>query len=73
MNFPPQNGVVSIQVKGVESVINNITEENISAYVDLAGYGAGSYEVDLKIEGDDPKVTYIASSKVKVEITTKQS
>ncbi len=73
VNFPPQNGVVSIQVKGVESVINNITEENISAYVDLAGYGAGSYEVDLKIEGDDPKVTYIASSKVKVEITTKQS
>ncbi len=73
VNFPPENGTVSVQVKGVESVLDNITEDNISAYVDLTGYTTGTYEVDLKIEGEDPKVTYIASSKVKVEITAKQS
>ena len=72
VNFPPGNGEITLQVKGVESVINAITEENISAYVDLAGYSTGNYEVDLYIEGDDPRVTYVPSSKVKIEIVKQQ-
>lgn len=71
VNFPPSNGNIDVQVKGVESVINSITEENISAYVDLAGFTVGTHEVDLKIESDDPRVNYIVSSKVKLEITEK--
>lgn len=71
VNFPPDNGTINIQVKGVESVINSITEENILAYVDLAGIGVGNHEVDLKIESDDPRVTFVVSSKVKVAITEK--
>ncbi len=72
-NFPPDNGAIAVQVKGVESVIESITEEKIMAYVDLAGYTVGIHELDLKIEGDDPRVTYIVSSKVKIEITQKSN
>lgn len=63
---------IAVQVKGVESVIDSITEENISAYVDLAGYGVGDYEVDLKIDSDDPRVTYVVTNKVKIKIGEKQ-
>lgn len=71
VNFPPDNGTISVQVKGVESIINNITEDNISAYIDLAGYTTGTHEVDLKMESDDPRVTFVVTSKVKIEITAK--
>ncbi len=72
-NIPPDNGEIAVQVKGVESVINEITEESLMAYVDLAGYTVGTHEVDLKIEGDDPRVTYVVSSKIKIEITEKNN
>ena len=62
---------IAVQVKGVQSVIDAITEENISAYVDLSGYAVGDYEVDLKIDNDDPRVTYVVSSKVKIKISQK--
>ncbi len=65
------NHSIPVQIKGVEEVINSISEENISAYVDLAGYTIGDYEVELKIEGDDPRVNYIVSNKVKIKITEK--
>ncbi len=62
---------IAVQVKGVDTVIDSITEENISAYVDLSGYTVGEYEVDLKIEGDDPRVTYVVTNKVKIIISEK--
>ncbi len=71
VNLAEQNSI-AVQVKGVESIINNITEENISTYVDLSGYSVGDYEVDLKIDNDDPRVSYIVTSKVKIKITEKQ-
>lgn len=60
---------IQIQVKGVESVINSITKENIEAYIDLANYKEGSYEVDVKVDSNDPRVKYVVSSKVKVVIS----
>lgn len=71
VNFPPSNGNISVQVKGVEAVINSITEDNISAYVDLTGYTVGNHEVDLKIDSDDPRVTFVVNNKVNLEITSK--
>ena len=65
------NNAISVQVKGVQSVIDNITEENISAYVDLSGYTVGDYEVDLKIESDDPRVSYVVTNKVPIKIVEK--
>ncbi len=60
---------VPIQVKGVQSVIDAISADNISAYIDLSGYGVGDYEVDVKIANDDPRVNYVVSSKVSISIT----
>ena len=66
-----EDTTVSVQVKGVESVINSITEDTISAYVDLAGYTIGEYEVDIQIQNDDPRVFYIVANKVKIKIVEK--
>ncbi len=71
-NFPPVEGAIAtVQVKGVQAVIDAITEENIVAYIDLTGYTVGDYEVDLKIENDDPRVTYIVTNKVPLKIVEK--
>jgi len=60
---------VPIQVKGVQSVIDSINSDNISAYIDLAGYGVGDYEIDVKIDSDDPRVNYVVATKVKISIS----
>ena len=60
---------ISVQVKGVQSVIDSINESNISAYIDLTNFTAGTYDVDVKIENTDPRVKYVVSSKVNVVIS----
>ena len=60
---------VNAIVKGVQSVIDSITSENITAYLDLEGYGVGEYDVPVKIENDDPKLNYVVGTTVKVRIT----
>lgn len=67
-----QDRVVTVSLKGVKSVIETITAEDIKAYIDLKNYTAGSYEVDVKVEGTDLKVQYITKTKkVKINITKK--
>lgn len=63
-----KDDVVNVQVKGVQSVIDNITAANVAAYVDLSGLGVGSYEVDVKIDNKNPLLSYVVSSKVKIEL-----
>ncbi len=60
---------IPVQVKGVGSVIDSITAENIDAYIDLTDYKPGTYEVDVKVDNNDPKVNYLVTSKVKIIIT----
>ncbi len=63
---------VSVVLKGVASVINQIKAEDITAYLDLAGYKEGEYEVDVNVTGTDVKVEYIAKTKkVKIKIYKK--
>lgn len=63
---------VSVNVKGVSNVINSLTADNISAYIDLSGYTEGEYEVDVNVEGSDVRVQYIAKTKkVRVRISKK--
>lgn len=66
-----ESSSVAVQVKGVASIVNNVTEENIYAFVDLTGFGVGDYEVDLKINNNDPRISYVVTSKVKIKITNK--
>lgn len=51
---------VTVILKGVESVVNNITAESINAYVDLKDLGIGEHEVEVKIKGSDERVIYKA-------------
>ncbi len=60
---------VPVIVKGVQSVIDDVTEDNINAYIDLEGYTPGEYDVEVKIENDDPRLNFVVSSKVKVKIS----
>lgn len=63
---------VTVTLKGVESVIKNITIDDVTAYLDLNGYGEGIHEVDVLVSGDDVKVEYVVKTKkVKVKITKK--
>lgn len=60
---------VSVTVKGVDSVIKNITPSDISAYIDLSGYTEGEYEVPVNVEGLEVRAQYVSKTKkVKVRI-----
>lgn len=63
---------VTINIKGVASVIESITASDVVAYLDLAGYGEGEHEVDVRVEGNDVKVQYQPKTKkVKIRIVKK--
>ena len=64
---------VSVTAKGVSSVINDIKVEDITAYLDLKGFGVGVHEVEVQVEGSDTRVQYVPKTKkVKIRIV-KQS
>ena len=60
---------ITVQAKGVASVIEKLNDEDISAYVDLSGLGVGEHEVEIKIDNKNPLVNYVVSSKLKIKIT----
>ncbi len=58
-------------VKGVESVIKSLNTSTVKAYVDLSGYGPGTYDVPVLIEGQDMTVTYIPKVQtIQIKITS---
>lgn len=63
------NSEVNVICKGVSSVIEDIKPEDITAYVDLTGLGVGDHDVEVKIDNNNPLVTYIVSSTIKVRIS----
>ena len=60
---------ITAQIKGVKSVIDSIDVSKLVAYIDLAGLGVGEHEVEVKIESNNPLVSYVVSSKLKIKIT----
>lgn len=66
------SSLVAVTLKGVSSVVETITADDIVAYIDLAGYTAGTYEVEVKVEGNDVRVQYASKTKkVKIKIVEK--
>lgn len=61
---------VSVQVIGVQSVIDNINEDNITAYIDLSGYTIGEHNVPVQVEGTDAKAQYIVSKSINVILSS---
>ena len=63
---------VTVNVKGVDSVIKALKPEDISAYIDLKDYKPGEYEVPVKVEGTDSRVQYLSKTKkVKIKLVEK--
>jgi YbbR domain-containing protein len=62
---------VQVQVVGVESVINGLSDNtsDIEAYVDLTGKAAGTYSVPVKVQGTDSRLTYIVTKEISVVLT----
>ncbi len=60
---------VTVNLKGVKSVIDAIRANDITASVDLSGLTEpGEYEVEVQVEGTDPKVQYTSKTR-RVRIT----
>ncbi len=60
---------VVVGLKGVQSILEGIEAKDVTAYLDLKGYGEGEHEVDVKVEGTDVKVQYIPKTKkVRIKI-----
>ena len=63
------SSTVSVTLKGVASVVDSITSDDLVAYIDLDGYTAGTYEVEVNVEGNDVRVQYTSKTKkVKIRI-----
>lgn len=64
--------LVTVNVKGAPTVIENLDASDVNAYIDLSEYKEGTYEVEVNVEGTDPKVSYLVKTKkVKIKITKK--
>ena len=63
---------VTVIVRGSKSIVDSIDPSIIKAYVDLKDLGVGEHEVDVKVSGDDVKLSYTSKvKKVKVRISEK--
>lgn len=63
------NKVTSVQVKGVRSNIDSIDASSIKPYVDLAGLGEGTYDLQVKIDNNNPLVNYEVTNTITIKIT----
>ena len=63
---------VTVIVKGSQDVIDSLDPSTINAFVDLSDLGVGEHEVEVKVTGDDDRLSYTSRiKKVKVRITAK--
>ena len=60
---------IEVIAKGVSSVLDTVDTSKIKAYIDLSGYGPGTYDVPVKVSSDDVRITLVpkrATVKVKI-------
>lgn len=60
---------VDVVVKGTSTLLDNLKNENIKAYVDLSDLGVGTFEVPVIVTGTDLKLSYTSrTTKITVVI-----
>lgn len=65
-----QNRTVTVIVNGSQEVIDSLDSSTIEAYIDLSGLGVGEHSVEVKVKGDDSRLTYRSRVKeIKVRIS----
>ena len=63
---------VTVVVKGSKNIIDNIDVTSIHPYIDLSNYGPGTHDVEVKVTGDDLRLSYSSKTKkITVVITEK--
>ena len=63
---------VTVTAKGVSSIIKGLESSDVTAYLDLKGYGVGVHEVEVQVEGTETRVQYVPKTKkVKIRIVRK--
>ncbi len=68
-----QDTSVTVIVKGVKSVLNSLDTSIITAYIDLTGYGLGTHNVPINIEGKDVRLSFTPKVKtISVKIENKR-
>lgn len=55
-----ENGFITVEVQGAESVLNSIDKDDIMVYVDLEGLTAGKYTKEIIVKGSNPLAIYKA-------------
>ena len=60
---------ISVQVKGVQSVIDAVKAEDINAYIDLSKYSVGDHEVEVKIDNNDSRLSFVVNNTISIKIT----
>lgn len=60
---------ISVQVKGVQSVIDSVKAEDINAYIDLSKYSVGDHEVEVKIDNNDSRLSFVVNNTISIKIT----
>lgn len=64
-----EDRTIEVIAKGVSSVLDTVDTSKIKAYIDLSGYGPGTYDVPVKVSSDDVRITLVpkrATVKVKI-------
>lgn len=54
------NGFITVEVQGTESVLSSIDESDITVYVDLDGLSEGTYTKEVIVKGSNPLAIYKA-------------
>ena len=67
-----ENRTVSVIVNGSQEVIDSLDTSTIQAYIDLSGLEPGEHSVEVKVKGEDTRLTYVPRVKeIKVKISKK--
>ncbi len=57
-----ENTKVTVNIKGVDSIISELDPSTIKAYVDLKGLGVGTHEIPVNVTGSDLRVKYFSET-----------
>ena len=61
---------IAVILKGSKSVIDSIDASKVIAYIDLDGLTVGEREVEIKVSGEDDRISYSSNvKKIKIKIS----
>ena len=60
---------ITVIAKAASSVLEGLDTSKIKAYIDLSGYGPGTYDVPVKVSSDDVRINLVPkTTTVKIKI-----